>query len=235
LGKVSRLTHKQIEAAIKRDELREFLGESQDWVKKHLENVLIGVVVAALLVFGAVYLMKSSREDSIKASLQLSNAEQQYARAMGSGEAQAFDSAKAGYEQVRAGFDGKDEAVIAELGLANLLFAQGKLDEAKSAFELFASRHGDTALAPVAESGRAACLEASGKLKDAADAYLALAAKRPVSALTALSYMDATRCLESLKDAARLKEAVAGLDKLDGDKMLPDALKSRLQALKKRV
>jgi predicted negative regulator of RcsB-dependent stress response len=235
LGKVSRLTHKQIEAAIKRDELREFLEMSQEWVKQHLENVLIGAVVFALLAFGGVYLLKSRSDDAIKASIQLSSADQQFSRAASSGESSAFDSAKAAYEQVRSGYPGKDSAIAAELGLANLLFAQGNLKDAEPAFRKFVSDHADSPLAPLAASAQAACLEASGKIKEAADAYLALAQKAPYSAVTALSYFDAARCMEQLKDTAGLKTVVAGLEKLDSDKNLPDNLKPRLQALKKRV
>lgn len=235
MGKVTRLTHKQIEAAIKRDELRDFFDEAGDWVKSHLENVLIGLVLAALLAFGAVYLAKSRHEDTIKASVQLASAEQQFARAEGSGDPSAYDAAKAGYEQVKAGFQGKDEAVAAELGLANLAFAQGKIDDARGAFEQFVANHGSSALAPLAQSGQAACLEASGKLKEAADAYLALGQKTPISAVTALSLFDAARCLQGAGDKARLKDAVAALDQLDSQKLLPESLKSRLQALKKRV
>jgi TolA-binding protein len=125
--------------------------------------------------------------------------------------------------------------VAAELGLANIAFNQGKLDEAKSAFERFSASHPSSALEPLAASGLAATLEAMGKLKEAADAYLALAARRPSSAVTAQSYFDAARCLEATKDAARLKQVVADLDKLDAEKGVPAALKSKLQALKKRV
>jgi len=235
LGKVSRLSHKQIEAVIKRDELRDFLGEAQDWLKAHLENALIGVVVLALLIFGSVYFLKNRHEDSIKAAIQLSNAEQLYARAAGSGDASAFDGAKSAYEQVRTAFPSSDEAVAAELGLANLLFSSGKAAEAQSAYANFISNHPGSPLLPVAQSGQAASLEASGKLKEAADAYLSLANQRPLTAVSASSYVDAARCLEAIHDTQRLKAAVEGLEKLDADKMLPDVLKSRLQALKKRL
>ena len=235
MGKVSRLTHKQIEAAIKRDELRDFIGEAQHWVKSHLENVLIGLVVLALLIFGGVYLMNSRADDAIKASIQLSAADQQFSRALSSGDAQAFDQAKAGYDQVRAGFDGRPEAAAAELGLANIAFSQGKLDDAKSAYERFIASHSSSPLEPLASSSLAATLEAMNKPKEAADAYLALASRRPTGAVTAQSYFDAARCLEAIKDSARLKQVVSDLDKLDAEKGVPAALKGKLQALKKRV
>jgi predicted negative regulator of RcsB-dependent stress response len=233
MGKVQRLSHKQIEAAIKRDELRDFLTESGDWVKKHLENVLIGVVVVALLAFGAFYLLKNRREDSVKASIQLSSADQAFARAEGSGDTAAMDAAQAGYQQVKAAFDGRDEALDAELGLANVAFAQGKIDEAAAAYASFISSHGDSPLAPLAASGKAACLEASGKTPDAAAAYLALAQQQPESAVTAQSYFDAARCFQALGNRDALKQVAASLDKLDAEKRLPDGLKDKLVALKK--
>jgi predicted negative regulator of RcsB-dependent stress response len=235
VGKVQRLSHKQIEAVLKRDELEDFLELGINWVKKHLENVLIGVVVLALLVFGVLYLLKNRHEDSVKASLQLSSADQLFARAVSSNDSAGFDSARAGYEQVKGGFDGTNEAVAAELALANLSFVQGKYDDASAAYSLFLQNHLESPLAPLASSGLASCLEATGKIKEAADAYMTLAKKEPPTAITAQSYFDAARCFENLRDKTSLQQVAQNLDALNAQNLLPDALKSRLQALKKRL
>lgn len=62
MGKVQRLSHKEIEAVIRRNELEDYSVIAVDWVKSHLENVLIGVVAAALLGFGTFYFFKSRHD-----------------------------------------------------------------------------------------------------------------------------------------------------------------------------
>jgi predicted negative regulator of RcsB-dependent stress response len=235
LGKVQRLSHKQIEAAIKRDELRDFLGGSGAWIKAHLENVLIGLVVLALLGFGGIYLLRNRAEDKVKAGIQLSAAEQLYSRALGSPDPQAIEQAKANYEQVRVGFEGSGEAENAELGLANLSFGQGKFDESKSAFERFSAEHPKSALEPLAVLGSAQSQEAMGKVKEAAAAYLSLGLRSPAHTLSVPALLEASRLSQALGDKASLKQAVEALGKLEAEGRVPENLKSRLASLKRLI
>ena len=55
MGKVKHLKNRELRQAIKRDELKEFLEESLEWIKGHLENVIIGVVAVAVIGFGTTY------------------------------------------------------------------------------------------------------------------------------------------------------------------------------------
>src|SRR5438874_1226291 len=105
----------QLKQVLKRNEFNDFFENATDWVKGHLENVLIGTVVLAVLGVGAVYLAKNRAEGASRASLQFSSAEQQFNRAMSGGDPAVMEAARAGYAQVQSDYSSRDEAVAAEL------------------------------------------------------------------------------------------------------------------------
>jgi hypothetical protein len=235
MGKLQPLSASAGKPALKRNELRDFLEEAGDWTKAHLENVLIGSVVLALLAFGGIYFLKNRREEGIKAAIQFSSAEQYFNRALSGNEQNVMEASRSGFDQVRAGFEGRDEAVAAELRLADLSFQKGAFEEARSAYERFGLAHSGSPFAPLAEAGKASSLEGLGKIKEAGDAYAAVALKYPGSANTALCLADAARCFWAAGDKASFGRAVESLSRLASENKLPDTLKSRLQAFKAKL
>jgi hypothetical protein len=236
LGKVQRLSHQQIRQAIKRDELREFIEDTLVWVRGHVENVIIGSVLLAVLGFGLYYLLSSRQEGGVKASLQLAAADGQFQRALsGPVNGQAYAAATAAYQGVKAEFDGKPEGLRAELGLANVDFETGKFEEARAAYESFASQHATHALAPVALAGQAASLEGLNKAAAAAELYLSVSKNYPQAPNMAQCLFDAARLFDSLGQKARVKELVVSLEALQSNARLPESLKARLAALKAKA
>ncbi|MES2202555.1 MAG: tetratricopeptide repeat protein [candidate division FCPU426 bacterium] len=233
MGKVERLTHKQIEQAIKRDEFRDFLEGAGHWARNHVESVVIGAVLIAALAFGGVYYLKTRNESAGKASMQLASAENQFQRSLSGGPnaANYASAAGAAFQSIKSEFDASPAGIQAELGLANVAFESGKIDEARQSYEAFVRAHSDSLLAPFAFAASAACLEALNKPSEAAEIYMSLPAKYPKAANAAAALLDAARMYDAAGNKAKLKEAVAALGALSAQNRLPEGLKSKVAAM----
>jgi predicted negative regulator of RcsB-dependent stress response len=233
MGKVKHLSHQQIQKAIKRNEMREAVELSLDWVKGHVESVVIGAVLLAALIFGLVYFQSGRRESAAKASIQLSMADNQFQRVISmGGNPQMLAQVAAAYQAVKTEYASSPEALHAELALANLSFETGKYDEAAQAYAAFTAQHGGSTLAPVALAGQGACLEAQNKPAEAAAAYLSVWKNYPKASNAASALIDAARVYAALGDKAGLKESAAALANLESEGRLPDSLKAKAAAVK---
>lgn len=236
MGKVQRLSHQQIKKAIKRNELRDFLENVRDWIRGHVENVVIGSVLLAVLVFGLYYLLTNRQEGTVKASLQLAVADNQFRQALaGPNDSQAYAAAASAYQGVKAEFEGKPEGLRADLGLANVDFETGKFEEARQAYERFAGKHSTSEFAPMALAGQAASLEGLNKAADAAELYLLIPQKYPQAPNAVQCLFEAARIFDSLGQKVRLRETVKALDDLRSSSRLPESLQGRLAVLKAKA
>ena len=70
MGKVKRLSNRELRAAMKRNELEEGLASLGDWVKDRLENVLIGTVVVVVVAVLVPYYFGNQADTQASAATQ---------------------------------------------------------------------------------------------------------------------------------------------------------------------
>lgn len=189
---------RHLKEVLHRDDMMETVLQARDWAKAHLEAVLIGTLVVAAAIFGAVFFVNSQRQKELEASKLLGEAQMifQQSGTMPAGQAeQGYGQAYAKYQAVVGSYDGSAQAGPAKLGMANSLLAQGKAADAEREYAALDSRDAKDPLAALAAYGKARALEAQGKLADAQQAYAAAAANYPASAV----FKDATASAERLK------------------------------------
>src|SRR5262249_26271053 len=96
--------------------------QARDWAKGHLEAVLIGVLVAAALVFGTKFFLQGQRQKALEASKSLAEAQRVFQQAASASAAEApgaYAQAYAKYQAVVSGYEGTPQAQAARLGQAN--------------------------------------------------------------------------------------------------------------------
>jgi len=163
---------------------------SRDWVRGHLETVVIGVLVAAALVFGVVFFFNGQKQKDLEASKLLNEAHQIFQQ---SGQVQAdqvlgaYAQAYAKFQSVATAYDGTPQALDAKLGMANAQFAMGKYTEAQQEYGLLDSGDAKDPIAALAVYGKAKALEAQGKGAEALAAYQAVSSAYPGGPTDALA------------------------------------------------
>ncbi len=190
------IDRQHVKQMIHRDEFTEGLLKARDWIRGHLETVVIGVLVAAALVFGIVFFINGQKQKDLEASKLLNEAHQVFLQ---SGQvapeqaAAAYGQAYAKFQAVASTYDGTPQAQDAKLGMANAQYAMGKFDDAARTYgELDSGKNGD-AIGALAAFGKARSLEALGKAADAKNAYLAAANRYPGSPIQAQAEAAAKR------------------------------------------
>lgn len=191
-----------LKEVLHRDDMLESLLAARDWAKAHLEAVLIGTLVVAAGIFGAVFFVNSQRQKGLEASKLLAEAQMMFQQSgsMPAGqEIQGYGQAYAKYQAVASSYDGSVQAQAARLGMANALLAQGKAAEAEREYAALDSRDGGDPIAALAGFGKARALEAQGKMADAQVAYAAAAGAYPASAVAGEAAAGADRLKAPVK------------------------------------
>jgi len=166
------------------EDLAHWLLQGRDWVRSHLESVVIGALVLAALVFGAVFFFNSQAQKDIKANQDLSEAHQVFAQAGTVDAAQvpaAYGQAYAKFQNVASTYEGSVQAQDAKLGMANAQYAMGKAADAEREYGALDSGDVKDPIAALAAFGRARSLELEGKPADALAAYQAAMSRYPDS------------------------------------------------------
>jgi tetratricopeptide (TPR) repeat protein len=166
-----------VKALLHQDPLTDSLLRARDWVRGHLETVVIGVLVAAALVFGVVFFINGQKQKDMEASKLLGEAHQvfqQAGQAPAEQVAAAYGQAYAKFQAVSTAYDGTPQAQDAKLGMANAQFAMGKFVEAQQEYGNLDNGDPKDAIAALASFGRARALEAQSKIGEALSAYQVL-------------------------------------------------------------
>jgi tetratricopeptide (TPR) repeat protein len=217
--------------AIERNEISEYFHQSTEWLKAHLENVIIGAVVAIVAVFIARFYFSNRAERLVKASMLAADAARVYEQALSRGVAKdgkdSLNQAQSKYKEVVDGYPGSPAEPEAVLGLANCDFAAEKYAQAQAAFTAFLTKYPQHPLAPLALASQGYCLEALGKNLDAGESFAAVAARYPQAANKALSQLDAARNYQA---AGEKEKAKAVLESLAKDKDQPETLVAKAKA-----
>lgn len=171
------LDRRHLKEVLHRNEMSEWFFQARDWVKGHLETVLISALVAAAAIFGTRFLIQGQRQKALEASKALAAAQRTFQQAVGadaSEAGQAFAQAYAAYQGVASTYEGMVEAKVARLGMAHSLLAQGKFEEALRDYTALDSGDATDPVAELAALGKARALEAQGKTAEALQAYQAV-------------------------------------------------------------
>jgi TolA-binding protein len=163
-----------VKALLHQDPLTDSLLRARDWVRGHLETVVIVVLVVAALVFGVIFFVNGQAQKDLEASKLLNEAHGIFQQAGQAPEAQvasAYGQAYAKFQAVSTAYEGTPQAQDARLGMANAQFAMGKFAEAQQEYGLLDSGDAKDAIAALAAFGRARALEAQGKVGEALSAY----------------------------------------------------------------
>jgi len=238
-------SNQRIKQAIKRNEFAEALEKINDYVRGHLEQVI--VVGALVVLVGALvpYWMHSRADREAKAGNLLAEAQHVFSSpaadeggsTYGGGYATAqekYSQASSRFREITSGYGGTQAALAALVGAAQCDLRLGKPDQAAQAFKAFADAHASHPLAPVAAAGAAYCLESQGKLAEAAAAFSAAAAKWPAAANLGDLLLGSARDFGAAGDAAHQQEALAKLVALSGHapKEQVERAQAELKALK---
>jgi predicted negative regulator of RcsB-dependent stress response len=178
------------------DDLSQWLLKARDWVRSHLETVVIGLLVISAVIFAVVFFFNGQKKKDLEASTQLSEAHQFFNQAGQVDPAQtvaAYSQAYAKFQAVATAYDGTVQASDAKLGMANAQFAMGKWADAEREYGALDSGDAKDPLAALAAFGRARSLEAQGKAADALTAYLAVSSHYPKGPATGLAEAAAKR------------------------------------------
>lgn len=224
MAKVSRLSHQQIRQALKRDEVKDFVGRTADWMKAHVENVVIGGIAVVVLVFLAAYFVNGRSKSAWKASELLTQADMNFQQDSQSSAGQS--RARAHYQEVIETYGGTASALEARLGLANCDLQEGKVDAALAGYSQFVSEHPRTFLAPLAVSGKGYCLEAKSQYKEAAAAFASVSQLYPEAANLGQSLLDAARNYGKAGDPASRSKVLEQALKT----ALPESVKAQVRA-----
>jgi len=187
---------RHLKEVLHRDDMMESLLAARDWAKAHLEAVLIGTLVVAAGIFGAIVFVNSQKKNALDASKLLGEAQQIFQQSGSLPAAQAagaYSQAYAKYQAVASTYDSTPQAQAARLGMANSLLAQDKAADAEREYAALDSRDAKDPIAALAAYGKARSLEAQGKSSDAQQAYAAAAAAYPQSAVVADALVSAER------------------------------------------
>ncbi|HTA16614.1 MAG TPA: tetratricopeptide repeat protein [bacterium] len=165
---------RHLKQVLHKNEMTDGLVEAVDWAKAHLEAVLIGVLVLAAAVFGAIFFVNGRKAKSLDASMLLNEAQsafQQAGAAPPSQAASAFGQAYSKYQAITVSYAGTVQAKVAQLGLANADLGLGKGADAEREYAALDSHDPLDSIAALAGLGRARALELEGKPADALTAY----------------------------------------------------------------
>ncbi len=182
------IDRQHVKELIHRDELAEGLLKARDWIRGHLETVVIGLLVLAAAIFGAVFFINGQKQKSLEAAKLLNEAHQiflQSGQVSPEQAASAYGQAYAKFQAVATTYDGSPQALDAKLGMANTQYALGKYADAEREYTLLDSGDAKDAIAALAALGKARSLEAQGKAAEAKSAYLAVLARYPGSLVEA--------------------------------------------------
>lgn len=184
------IDRQHVKQMLHRDELGEGLLKARDWIRGHLEAVVIGALVLAATVFGIVFFINGQKQKDLEASKLLNEAHQiflQSGQVAPEQAASAYGQAYAKFQAVATTYDGTEQAQDAKLGMANAQYAMGKFADAEREYAQLDSGKAGDAIGALAAYGKARALEAQGKAADAKNAYLAAANRYPGSAVQALA------------------------------------------------
>lgn len=175
------LDRRELKQVLHRDDLVEGLHLARDWAKAHLEAILIGTLVAAAVVFGAVFYVQGQRQKALEASKLLGEAQQLFRRAQAAEpaeQAEAFNQAYARYQALLSTYENSPQAPAARLGMANALLALGRFAEAEQEYAALDSGDPKDPIAVMAALGRARIREAQAGQAGAPGAALQQALER---------------------------------------------------------
>jgi predicted negative regulator of RcsB-dependent stress response len=184
------IDRQHVKELLHQDPLTEGLLKTRDWVRSHLETVVIGVLVAAAAVFGIVFFINGQTQKDQEASKLLAEAHQvfqQAGQAPADQSAAAFGQAYAKFQAVSSAYDGSSQAQDAKLGMANTQFALGKYAQAQQEFAALDSGKAGDPIAAMAAYGLARSLEAQGKGAEAVSAYQSAASRYPTGPAKAMA------------------------------------------------
>lgn len=159
------------------DELR----QARDFLRQHGTTLATGVVVAAVILGGSVWIRQNRVRAAQRAAVMLSTARS----------VQDLESLLGRYPR-------SEVAPLAVLKLGKLHFANETYDLALVQYETFRREHGDHLLAPAAEMGRLHCLEALGRSQEALEGFSRFATAHPDSFRVPQAVLGRARCLEQL-------------------------------------
>jgi predicted negative regulator of RcsB-dependent stress response len=217
MGKVRRLSNRELRAAIKRNDLEEAMQKGGEWLKANVENVLIGAVLAVVLAVLVPYWLSSQSEQQAQSAVQLRAAQSDFQRALsaGPGQADALRQARSKYQAVVTSYAGTDAAAHASLGASQADLKLGEADQAIANFQGFLSEFGeDHALAPLAVAGMAQAYEAKSEWAKAAAQYQSLDdGRQPPAPNLGVSLLDAARCLRKAGKMDLARQVVARAQK----------------------
>ena len=195
MGKVRKLSNSELREAIKRNDLEVGIHDSLEWIKSHLENVLIAVVLIVVGVVLVPYYLASQDSQNAEAALQLRAANAEFQNAVQGGGTEALRQARSKFQAVSASYSGSAQAAQAALGAASSDLALGELDQASANFQGFWSQYGENhILAPMAIAGLARVMEGKGQYAQAAEQYLKVDGRSPQAPNLGISLLDAVRC-----------------------------------------
>jgi predicted negative regulator of RcsB-dependent stress response len=207
------IDRQHVKELLHQDPLTEGLLKTRDWVRSHLESVVIGVLVAAAAVFGVVFFINGQAQKDQEASKLLNEAHQvfqQASQAPAEQSAAALGQAYAKFQAVSSAYDGTVQALDARLGMANADFAMGKYPQAQQEYGALDSGKASDPIAAMAAYGAARCLEAQGKAAEALTAYQGGASRYPAGPAKGLEEQAAKRLgAAPAAPAAALKAAAA--------------------------
>ena len=190
------IDRQHVKQMLHRDELSDSLLKARDWVRSHLETVVIGALVLAAAIFGVVFFVNGQKQKDLEASKLLNEAHQiflQSGQVAPEQAAAAYGQAYAKFQAVATTYDGSEQAQDARLGMANAQYAMGKFADAEREYSLLDSGKKGDAIGALAAYGKARALEAEAKAADAKNAYKAAAERYPGSAIQALAEAAAKR------------------------------------------
>jgi predicted negative regulator of RcsB-dependent stress response len=156
------------------DASAEFLFKLWPWLEAN-KNRLIGVAVAAVVLWGVVYFFSSQKAQR---EIDAGQAMTTVAATAGPGETAQLAGQ---FQQLADKYSGTAAGNRAILQAAGALFATGNFPDAQAQFQKYLDANGSGALAATAQLGIAACLEAQNKLDQAASAYQRVVSAYPDS------------------------------------------------------
>jgi TolA-binding protein len=174
-----KMKHKDVMKLLKKNETQDFVNGTEDYFKKHAENIII-VAVAAVVIVVAIPLYFNSRNTAeLKAERSLSEANYYVNRpvlddpqasmyGLFRTKKEKYEKIEAAYSNVMQNFKGTKAYTAAMLGLADAYYNNGQYKEAFEYYNTFAEKFAKNPMAAEAVSGKGYSLYQQGQYADAA-------------------------------------------------------------------
>lgn len=192
--------HSELEA-----QMNEVMVQGEQFIEKHLKNILIGVAAVVLVVVGIFAYIKFVREPkAMEASVASYVAEDHFLRYQDSLALAGIGIEHKGFEAIAKEYSGTEAGNLAHAYAAIAHYDGGRYEEAISAIKEFSAK--DQYLAPSIQRLLGDCYAQLGKYDEAANAYLEAAKMASNEAISPSCLIKAGHAYEKLGKADKAKE-----------------------------